>query len=69
MADGPADTQLPPSFMGQPTLANLEDSSGIDGSANRGSGSTPPSEKRNLEEGIHVPGIVASEINIDISNE
>ena len=68
MADGPADTWLPPSFMGQPTSADLEDSSGIDGSADRGSGSRPLSEKRNLEEGIHVPGIVASEINIDISN-
>ena len=68
MADGPADTQLPPSFMGQPTSADLEDSSSIDGSADRGSGSRLLSEKRNLEEGIHVLGIVASEINVDISN-
>ena len=68
MADGPADTRLPPSFMGQLTWADLEDSSGIDGLADRGSGLRPLSEKRNLEEGIHVPGIVASEINVDISN-
>ena len=35
MADGPADTQLPPSFMGQLMLADLKDSTNIDGTHNK----------------------------------